>query len=84
MISSRGQHDSGDANSTESRRPIRQMPDLLRKLPTVLTPDNYYYYHRSKCGVHQHDNPLLDIIAIFGQTPCGTDRRRLIGQTILR
>jgi hypothetical protein len=43
---STGRHDvvvraapSGDANSTENRRPIRQMPDSLRNLPTVLRPD---------------------------------------------
>jgi hypothetical protein len=41
-----GRHDlvvraapSGDATSTENRRPIRQMPDSLRNLPTVLRPD---------------------------------------------
>jgi hypothetical protein len=29
-----------DANSSENRRPIRQMPDSLRNLPTVLNADS--------------------------------------------
>jgi hypothetical protein len=39
-ISSSGAPQSGNAKSTENRRPIRQMPDSLRNLPTVLRPDS--------------------------------------------
>jgi hypothetical protein len=53
-VGSAGRHDpddraapSGDANanSTENRRPIRQVPDSLRNLPTVLRPDTRNTLH---------------------------------------
>ena len=64
---SAGRHDPEDraapldanANSTENRRPIRQMPDSLRNLPTVLRPDtrNTLHFNRITKAAYATDNP---------------------------
>jgi hypothetical protein len=73
---SAGRHDpddraapSGDANanSTENRRPIRQVPDSLRNLPTVLRPDtrNTLHFNRITKAAYATDNRAYSICVVF-------------------